>query len=109
MQANSIRFWSEQDQPVYKFCTKGAKHLSDYVNRNGSNSGATSLLRGCFAVEHRLLQQYIFQYVVMPIIFQLASAYREGRFDARNEWACKMASELVRQNVELSHLYKTGG
>ena len=29
MQTSSIRFWAEQDQPIYKFSTKGADHLSD--------------------------------------------------------------------------------
>ena len=29
MQASNIRFWAEQDQPIYKFSTKGADHLSD--------------------------------------------------------------------------------
>lgn len=29
MQASNIRFWAEQDQPICKFSTKGADHLSD--------------------------------------------------------------------------------
>ena len=73
MQANSIRFWSEQDQPVYKFCTKGAKHLSDVellailIQHGTAEKNALELARMLMASSANSLQKFA-QYSVADIL-----------------------------------------
>ena len=73
MQPTSIRFWSEQDQPIYKFSTKGANHLSDVellsilIQHGTAQQNAIELARTLLASSANSLQKFA-QYSVADII-----------------------------------------
>lgn len=46
--------------------------------------------------DHRTLQQSFFS-LIMVCLNEWAKAYAEGRYDARNEFTCKKAAEIVKQ------------
>lgn len=64
MQTSSIRFWAEQDQPVYKFSAKGANHLSDVellailIQHGTAQQNAIELARSLLASTNNNLQKF---------------------------------------------------
>lgn len=73
MQASSIRFWAEEDQPVYKFSNKGANHLSDVellailIQHGTAQQNAIELARCLLASTANSLQKFA-QYSVADIV-----------------------------------------
>lgn len=67
-----------------------ARFFSDYVNRcpNDFKKAATAMGK-----EHRYLQSEMFK-MCLAYIKELSEHYENGRYDARNEWACKTANEI---------------
>lgn len=55
-----------------------------------------------FNAEHRTIQQQIFS-LFLHICSELAERYKENRYDARNEYACKMAAKII-ELVESPHV-----
>ena len=53
---------------------------------------------------HRYLQQQMFK-VFIGFMRQLAYNYQKGRYDQRNEWASKLASEAYGHLVECELIY----
>ena len=53
---------------------------------------------------HRYLQQQMFK-VFIGFMRQLAYNYLKGRYDQRNEWASKLASEAYGHLVESGFIY----
>ena len=53
---------------------------------------------------HRYLQQQMFK-VFIGFMRQLAYNYQKGRYDQRNEWASKLASEAYGHLVESELIY----
>jgi len=64
MQTSSIRFWAEQDQPIYKFSTKGADHLSDVellailIQHGTAQQNAIELARSLLATAENSLKKF---------------------------------------------------
>jgi DNA repair protein RadC len=73
MQTGSIRFWAEQDQPIYKFNAKGANHLSDVellailIQHGTAQQNAIELARRLLASTNNSLQKFA-QYSVADIV-----------------------------------------
>lgn len=73
MQASSIRFWAEQDQPIYKFSSKGASHLSDVellailIQHGTAEQNAIELARSLLATAANSIQKFA-QYSVADIV-----------------------------------------
>ena len=53
---------------------------------------------------HRYLQQEMFK-VLMGFMRQLAYNYQSGRYDARNEWASRLAAEAYGKLTEEGLIY----
>ena len=64
MQASNIRFWAEQDQPICKFSTKGADHLSDVellailIQHGTAQQNAIELARSLLATAENSLKKF---------------------------------------------------
>jgi len=67
-----------------------AEILSDLVNGRMRNFMEISK---CLQNEHRYLQNEVFL-LLCNIIDQNAKAFEEGRYDGRNEFACKLSNAL---------------
>lgn len=73
MQPSSIRFWAEQDQPIYKFSSKGASHLSDVellailIQHGTAEQNAIELARSLLATAANSIQKFA-QYSVADIV-----------------------------------------
>jgi DNA repair protein RadC len=73
MQTSSIRFWAEQDQPIYKFSSKGASHLSDVellailIQHGTAEQNAIELARSLLATAANSIQKFA-QYSVADIM-----------------------------------------
>lgn len=73
MQTSSIRFWAEQDQPIYKFSSKGASHLSDVellailIQHGTAEQNAIELARSLLATTANSIQKFA-QYSVADIV-----------------------------------------
>ncbi len=73
METSNIRLWAEQDQPIYKFSTKGAKHLSDVellailIQYGTPQQNAIELARSLLASTSNSLQKFA-QYSVEDIV-----------------------------------------
>ena len=73
MQTSSIRFWADQDQPIYKFSSKGASHLSDVellailIQHGTSEQNAIELARSLLATAANSIQKFA-QYSVADIV-----------------------------------------
>lgn len=73
MQTSSIRFWAEQDQPIYKFSSKGASHLSDVellailIQHGTAEQNAIELARSLLATAANSIQKFA-QYSVADIV-----------------------------------------
>jgi hypothetical protein len=68
-----------------------ARFFSDYVN-NCSHNECRAAER--MASDHRTLQSEMFQ-LCMAYIKNLAENAKEGRFDTRNEYACKTSQKML--------------
>ena len=55
------------------------------------------------ANDHRYLVNEKFE-VVMGFIEQLAKDFKQGHYDPRDEWACKLASAAI-ESLELQRLH----
>ena len=73
MQASNIRFWAEQDQPIHKFSTKGADHLSDVellailIQHGTAQQNAIELARCLLATTENSLKKFA-KYTVADIV-----------------------------------------
>ena len=73
MQASNIRLWAEQDQPIYKFSTKGADHLSDVellailIQHGTATQNAVELARSLLATTDNSLKKFA-NYSVRDIV-----------------------------------------
>ena len=67
-----------------------AECLTNAVNEIGFNNEAFAMVVAC---QHRTLQQSVMRALV-AVANQLAANYSEGRYDLRNEAACKLAVEI---------------
>ena len=68
-----------------------AKILSDFVN--GASSDYNKMAE-TMATDHRYLQQEMFK-VCFAYIEEMAHSDALGRYDGRNEWACKTATKFM--------------
>lgn len=64
---------------------------SDFINGGLYNVAAVAAAMGR---DHRYLQQERFK-LVLEYMHVLAVSERKGRYDARNEWACKCARVAI--------------
>ena len=78
-----------------------AQAFANFVN--GSMSSADQTGREMTRA-HRYLQQQMFK-VFIGLMRQLAYNYQKGRYDQRNEWASKLASEAYGHLVECEFIY----
>lgn len=69
-----------------------AECLANAVNEIGFDNDAFAMAIGC---QHRTLQQSVMRALV-AVANQLATSHAEGRYDLRNEAACKLAVEICR-------------
>ena len=73
MQVHNIRFWAEEDQPIHKFSTKGADHLSDVellailIQHGYAEQNAIELARTLLATTENSLQKFA-KYTVADIL-----------------------------------------
>ena len=73
MQVHNIRFWAEEDQPIHKFSTKGAGHLSDVellailIQHGHAEQNAIELARTLLATTENSLQKFA-KYSVADIL-----------------------------------------
>lgn len=74
--------------PVQEF----QKLFSDFLNR-GDSSDFKEFAQ-CVQCDHRTLQQSAFS-LFMECLHVWAEAYDNGLYDARNEFTCKKAKEIV--------------
>lgn len=78
-----------------------AKEFASFVNeqmRSADDTGSE------MARAHRYLQQEMFK-VLMGFMRQLAYNYKSGRYDARNEWASRLAAEAYGWLTEEELIY----
>lgn len=68
-----------------------ARFFSNYVNRCGCDKKRAA---EHMAREHRYLQNQMFK-VCLEYIKILADNCDNGRYDPRNEWACKTSKEMI--------------
>ena len=68
-----------------------ARQFSDFVNGKMRSRNETAKL---MANDHRYLQQEMFK-VFLAYAQILANNYNNGRYDGRNEYACKCANEII--------------
>ena len=85
---------------------KNDKEFADVFSRfvNGLMGSAVKTGKE-LANDHRYLVNQKFK-VVIAFVEQLAENYQKGEYDARNEWACKLASEII-ENLKEKKLYYT--
>ena len=67
-----------------------AECLANAVNEIGFDNDGFAMAISC---QHRTLQQSVMRALV-AVANQLAADYAEGRYDLRNEAACKLAVEI---------------
>jgi DNA repair protein RadC len=81
MQTSNIRFWAEEDQPIYKFSTKGAAHLSDVellailIQHGTATQNAIELARSLLATAENSLKKFA-KYSVRDIVIGEIKAVR---------------------------------
>lgn len=68
-----------------------ASYFSNYVNTCPSNYNTAV---NAMAQEHRYLQNEMFK-VCWAYIKKLAENYTDGRYDARNEYACSVSNAII--------------
>ena len=74
-----------------------AECLANAVNEIGFDNAAFAMAIGC---QHRTLQQSVMR-VLVAVANHLATGYDEGRYDLRNEAACKLAVEISKLEFRL--------
>lgn len=70
--------------------------FENFVNGRVCNTEKTGM---AMTSMHRYLQQQAFK-VFMGFMKALAHNYHKGRYDARNEWASRLASEAYSRLIE---------
>ena len=70
-----------------------ARQISDYVNGKMGSAQKTAEL---MSRDHRYLQQEMFK-IFLEYMKILSRNYKDGRYDARNEWACKCSNIAVEE------------
>lgn len=74
-----------------------AECLANAVNEISFDNEAFAIAIGC---QHRTLQQSVMRALV-AVANQLSTGYDEGRYDLRNEAACKLAVEISKLEFAL--------
>ena len=77
------------------------EEFENFVNGRVSNPEKTGM---AMTTMHRYLQQQAFK-VCLGYIKALAYNYRKGRYDQRNEWASKLATDAYSHLIEADLLY----
>jgi hypothetical protein len=77
-----------------------AKAFSEFVNGRMCSAKKTGME---LANDHRYLVNEKFK-VVLAFMEKLAVDYRNGHYDLRDEWACKLASAAI-ESLELQRLH----
>lgn len=69
------------------------KMISEWQNScsHENEKGLIEVITG----DHRYLQQEHFKFM-LKCMKVWAERYAEGRYDARNEWACKKSAEIIK-------------
>lgn len=80
-----------------------AEEFSRFVNGKMRSAKKTGIE---FANDHRFLVQQKFK-VVMSFIEQLADNYKNGHYDPRDEWACKLSDSIIKHLEEQELYYPT--
>lgn len=73
-----------------------ARNFSDYVNRCGHNNKKAVKEMGR---DHRHLQQEMF-ILCLEYMKVLAEAYKQDRYDPRNQWAAKCSDKAIQALIE---------
>lgn len=92
MQRNSL---TEKDKAF-------AKRFSDFVNGEMCSAKETGR---ALADDHRYLVNEKAK-VVFAFLAQLADDYRNGHYDERDAWACRLASEAIDRLAEKRLYFK---
>lgn len=93
--------WDETKEKLYEREIEFVKTESDFINGKLSHPKEVAQ---AMAQDHRYLVQERFKLFV-EYFKELAKAERKGRYDPRNEWACKCARVAIDALVESELLY----
>ena len=93
--------YDETKEKLYEREIEFVKTESDFINGQLSH---TKEVAQAMAQDHRYLVQERFKLMV-EYFKELAKAERKGRYDPRNEWACKCARVAIDALVESELLY----
>jgi hypothetical protein len=79
------------------------KELAEAVSRfvNGSTSDGNAFIEA-MATEHRTLQQ-CFTNICFAWLRECAKKYEDKNYDARNEWSCKKAHEIMEKVEDVAY------
>lgn len=72
---------------------KVAEELERTINNFGCREDMEHIT-GAMLNMHRTLNQSFMNHLVIPFVQEMAKRYSSGRYDARNEGACKMCREM---------------
>lgn len=73
---------------------KQAAELMESAINNMGNRESTEYFVGEMLQMHRTLQQSYTGDIILPFVREMAKRYKEGRYDARNEMACKACAAM---------------
>ena len=93
--------WDETKEKLYEREVEFVETESRFINGGLSH---TKEVAQAMAQDHRYLVQERFKLMV-EYFKELAKAERKGRYDPRNEWACKCARVAIDALVESELLY----
>lgn len=93
--------WDETKEKLYEREIQFVKTESDFIN--GGLSHVKEVAKA-MAQDHRYLVGQKAQ-LYIEFLKQLAIYYRKGRYDPRNEWACKCANIAINALIESGELY----
>ena len=93
--------WDETKEKLYEREVEFVETESNFINGGLSH---TKEVAQAMAQDHRYLVQERFK-LTLEYWKELAKNYRKGRYDPRNEWACKCASIAIDALIESGELY----
>lgn len=93
--------WDETKEKLYEREVEFVETESRFINGGLSH---TKEVAQAMAQDHRYLVQERFK-LTLEYWKELAKNYRKGRYDPRNEWACKCASIAIDALIESGELY----
>lgn len=93
--------WDETKEKLYEREVEFVETESRFINGGLSH---TKEVAQAMAQDHRYLVQERFK-LTLEYWKELAKNYRKGRYDPRNEWACKCASIAIAALIESGELY----